>query len=69
MANKIPFDIRHKRVTTITGTEGIFVDVDGEDVPQRITVDDIKPIISENVQNEIDEIKLDYSKNFLLGGM
>ena len=45
---KIPFDIRHKRVTTITGSEGIFVDVDGDDVPQRITVDDIRPIVLAN---------------------
>jgi hypothetical protein len=43
---KIPFDIRHKRVTTVTGTEGIFIDVDGDDVPQRITIDDIRPIIA-----------------------
>jgi hypothetical protein len=43
---KTPFDIRHKRVTTVTGTEGIFIDVDGDDVPQRITIDDIKPIIA-----------------------
>jgi hypothetical protein len=43
---KIPFDIRHKRVTTITGSEGIFIDVDGDDVPQRITIDDIRPIIA-----------------------
>jgi hypothetical protein len=69
MANKIPFDVRHKRVTTITGSEGIYIDVDGDEVPQRITIDDIRPIIAENVQDEIDEIKLDYSKNFLLGGM
>jgi hypothetical protein len=41
-----PFDIRHKRVTTVTGTEGIFIDVDGDDVPQRITIDDIRPIIA-----------------------
>ena len=66
---KIPFDVRHERVNTTTGSEGILLDVDGDDVPKRITVDDIKPILSEDVQNQIDEIKLDYSKNFLLGGM
>lgn len=43
---KIPFTIRHKRTSVVTGTKGVYIDVDGQDFAERIPIDDIKTYIN-----------------------
>lgn len=43
---KIPFTIRHKRTSVVTGSKGVYIDVDGQDFAERIPIDDIKTYIN-----------------------
>jgi len=66
---KIPYYVRHLRTNTIDATDSIVVDVLGSDVPKIVPFSAFSGTVVVDVTAEIEELKKDYSKNFLLGGM